>query len=207
MDRIIICIPTYISVSAKLFQQWIDVSSWCAQNGIQIITVPNRTHNDARNWLATAGGGFSNSHRLVDKVDWIIWIDSDQAFTQDQLEKLINCKEKFCCGWYIKGETPMVARWDEDKFLQNGHMEFLGKKELETSKEELIEVDYCGFGFTKTHTDLFRDLKYPYFTNKIVTIGEYTENCSEDTSFCLDVNVKPKVITDLRVGHLKEVII
>ncbi len=207
MDKIVICIPTYVSISANLFQQWIDVTQWCTENDIRILSIPNRTHNDARNWLATAGGGFQNSTNLIDKVDWIIWIDSDQAFSKEQLEKLIECKEKFCCGWYLKGETPMVARWDEDKFLQNGHMEFLGKKELETSKEDLIEVDYCGFGFTKTHSDLFRDLKYPYFTNKIVTIGEYTENCSEDASFCLDSSVKPKVITDLRVGHLKEVVI
>ena len=207
MDKVVLAIPTYVSVSAVLFQQWIEVSRWCGKNNIEILTVPNRTHNDARNWLATAGGGFQNPTNLIDKVDWIIWIDSDQAFSKEQLEKLIECKEKFCCGWYIKGDTPMVARWDEDKFLQNGHMEFLGKKELETSKEDLIEVDYCGFGFTKTHSDLFRDLKYPYFTNKIVTIGEYTENCSEDASFCLDSSVKPKVITDLRVGHLKEVVI
>ena len=86
-------------------------------------------------------------------------------------------------------------------------MDFLTKEELEQSKGKLIEVSYCGFGFTKTHVDLFKELTYPFFTNKIVQIGDYRENVSEDASFCLDVSVKPKVITDLKVGHLKEMVI
>ena len=50
-------------------------------------------------------------------------------------------------------------------------------------------------------------MKYPYFTNKAVNIGEYTENCSEDVSFCLDSPIKPKIIRDLRVGHMKNCIV
>ena len=85
MNKTVIAIPTYVSVSAVLFQQWIDVSKWCAQNKIEIMTVPNRTHNDARNWLATGGGGFQYPHHLTDQVDWIVWLDSDQVFTVKDL--------------------------------------------------------------------------------------------------------------------------
>ena len=46
-------------------------------------------------------------------------------------------------------------------------MDFLTKEELNGAKGELIEVSYCGFGFTKTHVDLFKELTYPFFTNKI----------------------------------------
>jgi len=58
---------------------------------------------------------------------------------------------------------------------------------------------------------LFKELTYPFFRNEMVTIGDYQENVSEDATFCLYVNkyanIKPKVITDLKIGHLKEVII
>ena len=81
MDKIAICIPTHTSISALLFDQWIGLSAWCAKNNIPIITIANRTHNDARNWLATAGGGFEKPNQLINQVDYILWIDSDQVFT------------------------------------------------------------------------------------------------------------------------------
>ena len=165
-NKVVICIPTHGSVSALLFGQWIGLSAWCTKKNIPIVTIENRTHNDARNWLATAGGGFQKPNQLINQVDYIIWIDSDQVFSVEDLEKLIDCDEKFCTGWYLKGDTPMVARWDEKTFLKTGSMDFLTKEELEQSKGKLIEVSYCGFGFTKTHVDLFKELTYPFLPIK-----------------------------------------
>ena len=211
MDKIAICIPTHTSISALLFDQWIGLSAWCANNNIPIITIANRTHNDARNWLATAGGGFETPNQLIDQVDYILWIDSDQVFTLKDIQTIINCKDKFCTGWYLKGKTPMVARWDEETFLKTGQMAFLSKGELEQSKGKLIEVSYCGFGFTKVHTDIFKGLTYPFFRNEVVQIGDYQENVSEDATFCLYVDkyldINPKGIADLKIGHLKEQVI
>ena len=69
----------------------------------------------------------------------------------------------------------------------------------------------CGFGFTKTHTDLFKGLTYPFFRNEVVQIGDYQENVSEDATFCLYVErylgIRPRVIADLKIGHLKEQVI
>ena len=46
---------------------------------------------------------------------------------------------------------------------------------------------------------------------KVVNIGQYTENVSEDASFCLDIaqktGVKPKIIPSLKINHLKEIFI
>ena len=210
-NKLVICIPTHGSVSALLFGQWIGLSAWCSKKNIPIVTVENRTHNDARNWLATAGGGFQKPNLLIDQMDYILWIDSDQVFTLKDIQTILSCKSKFCTGWYLKGDTPMVARWDEETFLKTGSMAFLSKGELEQSKGKLIEVSYCGFGFTKTHTDLFRGLTYPFFRNEVVQIGDYQENVSEDATFCLYVDkyldIKPKVIADLKIGHLKEQVI
>ena len=58
---------------------------------------------------------------------------------------------------------------------------------------------------------LYEGLTYPYFRNEVVEIGDYQENVSEDATFCLYVDkyldIKPKVISDLKVGHLKETVI
>jgi hypothetical protein len=45
----------------------------------------------------------------------------------------------------------------------------------------------------------------------MVDIGEYTENCSEDVTFCLDVKdklgIKPTILPQLKINHLKEIYI
>ena len=206
-----ICIPIHGSLNALLFEQFLSFSAWCQEQKIPILTVANRTHNDARNWLATAGGGFSNPTQLIDAFDTLVWIDADQVFSPKDVVELLRCDAPFCTGWYLNGTTPMVARWDEAAFLSTGHMDFVSQEELKQSKEALLEVSYCGFGFTKTSTELFKGLRYPYFTNKLVRIGNYTENVSEDASFCLDVahhlQIQPKVLTGLKVGHLKPQVI
>jgi len=204
--KTVVCIPTFVSVSAVLMPQWFQFAAWCGINKIEIITVANRTHNDARNWLITDGGGFTNPRKLIDKCYQIVFIDSDQVFALEDIKQLIEHPGDFVTGWYVKGDTPMVARWDEDKFIRTGHMDFLTQDELSKAKED-IEVDYCGFGFTKIKTSMLSKMSYPYFTNKQTTIGKYSENISEDASFCLDSPAKPTVIPTLRVGHLKEKVI
>jgi hypothetical protein len=104
----------------------------------------------------------------------------------------------------------MVARWDEEHFKKHGSMEFLNEKEIMESKEP-IRVDYVGFGFCRIHSSVFEKMEYPYFRHHVTKIGDYRDNSSEDVSFCLDASelagVKPLVIPELRIGHLKEIII
>jgi len=212
--KVCICIPTYVSIKAELFQQFLDLSNWATLNNYPLLTIANRTHNDARNWLATAGGGHKNPTNLINQVDTIIWIDSDMVFSVEQLNKLLTYDDPFIAGWYIKTDTQnlptpnvMAARWDEDKFLTDGHMDFLQVDEINNSKEESIECDYTGFGFVKTDVSILKEMTYPYFTNKKVNIEDRTENCSEDVSFCLDSPIKPKIIKDLRIGHMKSTVV
>jgi hypothetical protein len=216
IKKVCICIPTYVSIKAELFQQFIELIQWASRRPLTTITtIPNRTHNDARNWLATAGGGNANPNNLTEQVDIIVWIDSDMVFTLEDITKLLSYEDDpFVAGWYVKTNNQnmptsniMAARWDEDKFLKDGHMDFLQVDEVTNSKEELIECDYTGFGFVKMNTSVLKKMTYPYFTNKIVNIGGLIENCSEDVSFCLDSPVKPKIVRDLRVGHFKSTVI
>jgi hypothetical protein len=54
-------------------------------------------------------------------------------------------------------------------------------------------------------------MEYPYFRQRVVEIGKYKENVSEDASFCLDVqeqlDIRPTILPQLRINHLKELYI
>jgi hypothetical protein len=54
-------------------------------------------------------------------------------------------------------------------------------------------------------------MEYPYFRQRLSEIGKYKENVSEDASFCLDVaeltDIKPTILPQLRINHLKELFI
>ena len=206
------CIPIYNTISGRLLPQFLNLQEWSPQLDGQIYTVVGRTHADARNWLCTDGGGFSNPRKLIDKVDYIVWIDADQSFNYSQLVTLLEYDSPFCAGWYVKdlSGTAMIADWDEDDFKKQGTMNFWNQNKIKTQKEP-FEVDYCGFGFTKVSTDILKELEYPYFKQRMVEIGKYKENVSEDATFCLDVKdklgIKPTILSQLRINHLKELYI
>ena len=100
--------------------------------------------------------------------------------------------------------------------LQNGYQEKQGTMNFWNSskiqkQQKPFEVDYCGFGFTKVSTEILKQMEYPYFRQRVVEIGKYKENVSEDASFCLDVaeltDIKPTILPQLRINHLKELYI
>ena len=203
-------IPIYNHLSGLLFKQFLNLQEWCPRLDGKIYTVVGRTHADARNWLCTDGGGFSNSRKLIDKVDYLVWIDADQQFNYQQLITLLEYDSQFCAGWYVKdlSNVAMIADWEEEYFKKKGHMKFYTESEI-NNKTDSFEVSYVGFGFTKVSTELMKQLEYPYFKQRVVEIGKYKENVSEDATFCLDVyektGIKPKVIPELKINHLKEI--
>jgi hypothetical protein len=214
--RFAFLIPIGDHLSAKLVPQLLALHDYANQVDAQIITIANRTHVDARNYLATAGGGFVNPENLVNKCEWLVWFDADQVYNMGQVKTLLDRPEKFTSGWYIKDSAgqrnpqAMVAHWDEEYFQKHGSMKFLHENEL-IGKRDPIEVDYVGFGFCKIHSSIFKEMEYPYFRQNLTQVGQYQDNSSEDVSFCLDAykqtGVKPLVIPQLRIGHLKEIII
>ena len=206
------CIPIYNTISGRLLPQFLNLQEWCPQLDGKIYSVVGRTHVDARNWLCTGGGGYTNPYKLINKVDYIVWIDADQEFNYQQLNTLLEYDSPFCAGWYVKelSGRAMIADWDEDNFKKTAKMSFWSENKIKTQKKP-FEVDYCGFGFTKVHTDILKAMKYPYFRQRTVEIGKYTENVSEDATFCLDVKdklgIRPTILPKLRVNHLKEIFI
>ena len=202
-------VPIYNHISGRLFKRFLNLQEWCPQLDGKIYTVVGRTHADARNWLCTDGGGFTNPRSLINKVDYLIWIDADQDFNYTELNTLLSYESQFCAGWYVKDLSgiAMIADWNEKDFKRQGTMNFWHQDKIVEQKKP-FKVDYCGFGFTKVSTDILKQMEYPYFRQKVVEIGKYKENVSEDATFCLDVTeltgIRPTILPELRIRHLKE---
>lgn len=212
-------------IQGQCFQQYLELQTWCNKNNSAIFSCNGLFLNFARNYLATGGGGFADTS--PPEAEWLFWIDSDVKFNIEQIEHMLSIapEKKFVTGWYRSdyGDKAMVGNWDEDYFRENLHMPFTSVKWLDKLGEEepnkLVEVDWCGFGFTKVHRSIYEQMDYPYYPlNKAhipdcshpskkeekITVNDLS---FEDVSFCKNVykklEIKPLVVPKLRVGHLK----
>ena len=92
-------------------------------------------------------------------------------------------------------------------------------EEIEAWKKETdfkyFPVVYSGMGFMAVRKDVFDKLKYPFFDSELVTITKddgtiIRDICSEDVSFCKKITqagFQIMINTDIRVGHLKSLVI
>ncbi len=225
LDTIFLIPIDHRGIQGQLFKQYLDLHSWCKENNSDIFTCGGMFLNFARNFLATGGKGNTDPRPI--EAEWLFWIDSDIQFTIDQIKHLhsINPKHKFVTGWYKSdlSDQSMVGKWNIDYYRKRNHMPFLSanflNEKAESSPTKLIEVDWCGFGFTKVHRSIYEQMDYPYYPLNSVRIegcndpknkGEKIdiEDLSyEDVSFCnncyAQTGIKPLVVPKLKVGHLK----
>ena len=212
-------------IQGQCFGQYLELQTWCDKNNAAILTCNGLFLNFARNFLATGGGGFADTS--PPKAEWLFWIDSDVRFNMEQIEYMLSLPQdkKFVTGWYRSdySDKAMVGNWNEDYFKENLHMPFTSVKWLEETADKdpnkLVQVDWCGFGFTKVHRSIYEEMDYPYYPLRDAHIpdckhphkeGErftVDDLSFEDVSFCRNVydklQIKPLVVPKLRVGHLK----
>ena len=212
-------------IQGKCFEQYLRLQSWCDKNNSTIYTCNGLFLNFARNFLASGGGGFADT--TPPDAEWLFWIDSDVQFNIEQIEHMLSIPpdKKFVTGGYRSdySDKAMVGDWNEDFFRKNLHMPFTSVEWLTKMAEEepnkLVQVDWCGFGFTKVHRSIYEQMDYPYYPLRDANIpdcdhphkkGEkfdVVDMSFEDVSFCRNVydklQIKPLVVPKLRVGHLK----
>ena len=206
-------------IQGQCFGQYLELQTWCDKNNAAILTCNGLFLNFARNFLA--------ADTSPPKAEWLFWIDSDVRFNLEQIEYMLSLPQdkKFVTGWYRSdySDKAMVGNWNEDYFKENLHMPFTSVKWLEETADKdpnkLVQVDWCGFGFTKVHRSIYEQMDYPYYPLRDAHIpdckhpkkeGErftVDDLSFEDVSFCRNVydklQIKPLVVPQLRVGHLK----
>lgn len=140
--------------------------------------------------------------------DYIMWIDSDILFTNDQFEKLLSNNVDICGGVYLMDggkQFAVVKDWDEESFIKNGTFDFLTPDDISKSPR-LMEVAYSGFGFLLIKRGVFEKIKYPWFGPKYSKMNQCVDFASEDVSFCLrakEVGFKIHIDPTVWVRHEK----
>ena len=155
-----------------------------------------------------------------------IWItiDSDIVFTYEQIINLIESTDEHpvVAGMYRMADLvnfAFVKNWDETYFKERGTFQFITPEEIENWKKETefkyFPVVYSGMGFMAIRREVFDKLKYPFFDSELITITKedgtiIRDICSEDVSFCKKISqagFQIMVNTDIRVGHIKSLVI
>lgn len=130
------------------------------------------------------------SDALAKGFDELMWIDADVVFDPDDVDKLRRHDVPLVCGIYPKKSRRQFAC----AFLPQTRQVVFGVQ------GGLIEIRYCGFGFTLTRRTLYETMQrqlhlpvcnrhfqtplVPYFGPLVWGEGEQAWYLSEDYSFC-----------------------
>lgn len=148
-----------------------------------------------------------NSQPLSGEVtyDKILWIDSDIAFTPDDLLKLYESDKEIISGAYLFGDGSVAAY---KTFGKNGytHKDVIDMKET-------TEIEGCGFGFLMVKQGIFEQLSRPWFQQVMGSVeldGKTIEFpiMGEDLSWCKrvrDLGYKIYLDPSVKVTHHKQV--
>lgn len=121
-------------------------------------------------------------YMLSKDCDGLLFIDSDQTFPGDLLDRLIETHKDIVGVPIVRKQEPYypnIGRWDEkDKDW---------KVMVDYPQERIFQVDYIGMGFTYIRREVFEKLEMPYFdcewvVNDKVKRGE--KLIGEDVYFC-----------------------
>jgi len=158
-----------------------------------------------------------------DHFDVWVTIDSDIIFTPEHFISLIEATDKHhvVSGIYRMADLTHFAAvkiWDTEFFAKNGTFEFLTEEYLNKWKSETslkyMPVHYTGMGFFACRKEVLHKMTYPYFDGPLQEIKSddliMKDLSSEDVNFCKNIHAAGYEIvidTDLRVGHLKALVI
>ena len=165
--KILIAVPCMDSVPSQFAQ------SLATLNKVEECAVAFQMGSliyNSRNYLATAA--------VKMEADYILWLDSDMVFPSDTLERLWKDRDKgdIVTGIYYRRVEPykpvLYSRLDID---DNGCQ----WENCEDIKDEIFEVEGCGFGCVLTPTNVFIDVM-----NRFGNMFSPINGVGEDLSFC-----------------------
>lgn len=215
--KVLFCLPGR-SYSGKFLSCWTNLMGYCFNNNIEFNLVQRYSCNIyyVRNMCLGADVRRGENQKPfggnVD-YDYMMWLDSDVLFTPQQFERLLSHDKDIVSGLYKMEDNThyaCVEHWDEEHYKKYGHFEFLKPSDIEYRKNQLIDVNYVGFGFILIKKGVFESLKYPFFKPNTYKIGDITEFAMEDVSWCHDVRaVGHKIWVDpsIIVGHEKSTVL
>ena len=218
--RVIFCMPgrTY---DRTFLLAWSQLLMSCAKRGIEIVISQNYSsvvHFARAKCLggdARKGPGQKPFQGELD-YDYIMWIDSDIVFNDEDFFKLLESPHDVTCGRYMMDDMQHFAAvriWDTEYYRQNGTFKFLKEDDIQqyktTSRSRYMPVAYAGMGWMLIRSGIIEHLQYPWFYRPLEQIGaDIRDMSSEDVAFCKnlqEIGIPIMLDTDIRVGHLKPI--
>jgi hypothetical protein len=134
---------------------------------------------------------------MQERPDYVFFIDADNTFQYDTLEKLVEADKDIISGVYFQRHKPYYPI--AFKKGSNGMARYF----TEWKVGDIYEVDYVGVGCLLVKTGVLEKMKYPQF---YVFRGEGWQHVSgEDIMFCTEVTklgYKIWLHTGVNVGHI-----
>lgn len=212
VPTVVFCLPGR-SFSGEFLKAWSNLIQVCIQSGIRPIL--SQTYDPVVYYVRNKclGGDVlrgKNQKPFNGEIDYdyMMWIDSDIIFTPEQVGALLKRDLPIVAGVYKMSDDThyaVVKDWDVEYFKKSGSFQFLTPADVEG--QDLVEVDYSGFGFMLVKRGVFESLEYPWFRPIMHDLGNgVMDFSSEDVSVCKMLKaVGHKIYIDpaVRVGHEK----
>jgi hypothetical protein len=218
------------SFSDNWVSAWTSLCFYCAQNGIGVAHMPAKFHNvhGVRDLCLSVNMGHEGQKPFNGdlKYDYILWIDSDQVWTNEDFQKLLDADEDIVCGWYslngTNGHGICIGWFDEQVLLEKSGMPCMTKRELMTAQRNpkgLIDLasvhpeygfPWIGMGFMLVKQGVYEKIPYPWHYDNNIHIGDIISNRGDDISFCKkahEAGFKIHVHPDVRIAHEKMVLL
>ena len=214
------------SYSSAWLDCWNNTMFYCINNGIEVIDCPAVFHNIhmVRDMCLGINVGRIGQKPFNGELDYthILWIDSDQIWKPEHLQRLIDADEDIVSGWYTISGTDgrgICAGWYDKKVLEEkGGMPCVTSKDLSApviNPKGLVDLKamhpewehpWVGMGFMLVKRGVFESIPYPWFFDDCIRVGDVIGNRGDDITFCgkateagYRIYIDPKV----RVGHQK----
>lgn len=227
--KIVFCRPGG-SFSSDWVGCWTETVFHCVNKGIEFVDSPAVFHNIhmVRDLCLDINMGHIGEVPFKGKLDYthLMWIDSDQIWTPEQIQKLIDHDEDIVCGWYAmngtNGKGLCVGWFDEKVYVEKEGMPMMKPSELENAERNekgLIDLHtvhpeyghpWIGMGFMLVKKGVFEKLEYPWFYDDCVRHSNLIGNRGDDISFCKkahEAGFKIYLDPEVRVGHQKLVVL
>lgn len=153
---------------------------------------------DSRNSLARKA--------ILENFDYMLWLDSDMEFDSDLFRRLkadLDEGRDMVCGIYVTRKPPIKpVIFDKCGYehLTDNEVKPFARTMYEYPKDDIFEVEACGFGGVLMKVDMLRDIesKFGLPFSPILGFGE-------DISFCLrakDAGYKIYCDSRIKIGHV-----
>ena len=211
--KVVFCIPGR-SFSNTFLRCWTDLLAWCLQNNIQALlsnAYDSNVYYVRNKILGADDRGGKNQDPFGGQLDYdyIMWIDSDMAFTPEHFKQLLDMKKDIATGIYKTADNihyATVKDWNLDFFKKEGRFEFLTDEHLQT-EEPIFTVEYNGFGWMLIKKGVIESLEYPWFRPLWQEVDSNIHTfTSEDVGFCqkaIEKGYKIYANKNLIIGHEK----